>query len=118
MATTPAISCETPGTFCNNWVYQSPAMQRYLLLQLLAALGVALNAIDSADLDTIIASAAAWKCASGNDINRLLQMEALTIAAELPSVVTTQPTCIDPLDLEAAIAYLICVLSQSTVIIT
>jgi len=83
------------------WIYQSPGEQRFLLLQLLKAL------LDSPQtLDELKADAAGWVCQGSPAKLRALQ--AQLIATSLPDVVTAQPVCWTPLQLEGAIAYVLC----------
>lgn len=114
MAVLPATTCETPPTFCNDPNFESVAMQRFMLMQLLANLAIQLSEINPAITpEELLAAASAWKCASGNDPERLMMNQAQIIADNIPAEYVVQPVCLSPLDREAIITYLICVLAES-----
>ena len=93
--------CATPPASCNNWLYQSPSEQRFLLLQLLNALMTSPQT-----LDNLKANSAGWICQGSP--SKLRTLEAQMIATDLTAVVTAQPICWTPLQLEGAIAYVTC----------
>lgn len=93
--------CLTPPSSCNKWIYESLTEQRWLLLQLLNALMTS-----PATLDTLKTDAQGWICQGSPSKLRMLQ--AQLIGADLSGVVTAQPVCWTPLEIEGAIAFLTC----------
>lgn len=93
--------CLIPPASCDLWIYQSPGEQRFLLLQLLNGL------LDSPlTLDQLKENSNGWWCQGSPAKIRALQ--AQMVATDLDGVVTAQPICWTPLQLEGAIGYLYC----------
>ena len=95
-------SCLTAPSSCNNWLYQSLPEQRFLLMQLLNALLDTPETLDN--LQNV--DSAGYICQGSATQLRMLQ--AQMVAAGLDNVVTAQPVCWTPLQIEGAIAYLYC----------
>jgi hypothetical protein len=93
--------CATPPASCNLWLYESPGEQRFLLLQLLNALMASPQT-----LDNLKQNSSGWICQGSPAKLRALQ--AQMVGTDLAGVVTAQPICWTPLQLEGAIAYLYC----------
>lgn len=95
----------TPTVTCNRWDLQSPATQKYLLLQLLAAANTKAGG-DTYTLSQLKAAAADWIC-QGSPA-KIDEQIAQFIASDLTDVDTDQPVCWTPLELEGALAYILC----------
>ncbi len=94
--------CSIPSTTCNAFYLQSPAMQQWLLIQLLNAL------LDSPlTLDQLLTNAQGYVCQSPNAIR---QLTADMIVNGLDGVNTAQPVCLTPQELQGEMAYLVCAL--------
>lgn len=101
-----AVTCTTPAVTCNAWYLQSPAMQNYLLLQLLCAIATELGISVTCTNAGFEELAEPWLCqGSPAKIN---YQAAQLIADNLPDVDLSQPVCLTPLQLAGANAALIC----------
>lgn len=100
----------TPSVICNNWVYQSPDMQSYLLLQLLCAVATELGASVTCTNAGYQAMAADYLCQGSP--NAIRAQMAQNIVSELTGVNTDQPICLDPNELAGATAYLVCTILE------
>lgn len=96
-------SCTSAPVICNNWVYQSPAMQQWLLIQLLNAL------LDTPLTIEQLQDAAAPYLCQGSPA-KLNALAATDIAENLDGAVTAQPVCYNPAELSAMQTYLVCAL--------
>lgn len=104
-------NCLIPDPPCNLFVYQSPAMQDYMMLQLLCAVATALGISVTCSAAGYAELAAGWKClGSPAAINQALAEE---MVGDLAGVDTSQPICMDPLVLAGAKAALICYIIQA-----
>lgn len=90
------------ATICNRWDLQSPAMQKWLLLQFLN------------DLLTVPKTLDALKEASQSYVcqGSPAKIDAIIAAglATIPGINTAQPVCWTPSELEGALAYVLCAL--------
>ncbi len=95
--------CDTPSVICNQFNLQDPITQRYLLVHLLAStLG---TTTDDAELKEL---SAGYIC-QGSPAKLRTEESTLIAAADLAGVDLTHVACWSPLDLEAVMAYLVCV---------
>lgn len=95
--------CDTPSVICNNPALQSPQVQQYLLIHLLAStLGVTTDDGELQDL------AAGYMCQGSPGALRAIAATAID-GADLEGVDLTHVTCWSPLQLAAVQAYLVCV---------
>lgn len=97
--------CLTIPTICRRWDLQSPAMQRYLLLQLLNYVNGLLGGTRY-ELSVLKEAGNQAACQGSPALLQLLQAEG--IVELLPSVDQSQPVCWTPIELEGAIAYIMC----------
>lgn len=97
--------CQTPTVTCNRWDLQSPAMQKWLLIQ-------ALNYINSVlggtlyTADQLEAGAEGWVCQGSP--NKIDEQIAMGIVSNVPAINTSQPVCWTPLQIEGALAFILC----------
>lgn len=93
------------AVICNRFDFQSPAMQKWLLLQLLNAM-----LTSPQELSALKEAAQSYICqGSPAKIDAII---AAGIAANLPRVNLAQPVCWTPLELEGALAYVLCKLAD------
>lgn len=105
----------TPATICYRPDLQSPAMQQYLLLQVLCAAANALGAAVTCTAAGYQDMAADYLCqGSPAAINA---QAAANIIDQLVDVDTTQPVCLTPSELAGAQAYLVCTILEQLAVV-
>lgn len=98
--------CDTPAVICHNPFLQDPMTQRVLLLRLMCAAAQSMGSQANCTDDALKTQAANWACQGSAEKIRQLQMQMIcdsTIGFDC-----SQPVCWTPLQIEGAMAYVIC----------
>jgi hypothetical protein len=97
-------SC-VPEVTCNRWDLLSISVQKSLLLQLLASINAALGGTAYTS-DQLKEAADAYRCQGS--VSKIDEQIAYNILTYLDGADATQPVCWTPLELEGALAFIVC----------